>query len=200
MNPRAIPLLAAFFSAVSFLHAQSTPVAPTAPEDPAHNELRALKAELIEAVTKGDIERVLPRLDPDVVITWQNGEVCRGREAVKAFFAKMQAGSGKTWRGYKVPPTPDALTTLYANGTVGVCYGHNVGQYHLLGKEIDLPNRWTATLVKRDGQWMLASYHISMNVLDNPLLNSFRNGVWIAGGVALVVGVVIGRLTKRTKA
>lgn len=200
MNLRAIPLLAAFLIAVPVLSAQTAAPNPAAPEDPAHNELRALKAELIDAVTKGDIERVLPRLDPDVVITWQNGEVCRGREAVRAFFAKMQAGSGKTWKGYKVPPTPDALTTLYANNTVGVCYGHNVGQYYLLGKEVELPNRWTATLVKRDGQWMLASYHISMNVLDNPLLNSFKNGVWIAAAVALVIGVVLGRLSKRTKA
>jgi ketosteroid isomerase-like protein len=99
---------------------------------------------------------------PNVVVTWQNAEVCRGVQGLRDFFDKM---AKDTFRGYKVPPTPDDLTVLYG-GDTGVSYGHVVAEYNLFGKKLEFKSRWTATLVKENGRWLLASYHISLNARD----------------------------------
>jgi uncharacterized protein (TIGR02246 family) len=167
-----------------------------AAEDPAHEELRKLRTDIIAGITAGDIESVLQHVDPQVVITWQNSEVCRGRDGLKAFFEK----TGKeSFKGYKVPPTPDGLTLLQG-GTHGISVGETIAGYKLFGKDYEIKSRWTATVVKTDGQWRLAAYHISMNVLDNPLLDAAKKGIAIAAGVALVVGSAIGYgVAKRRK-
>jgi len=170
-------------------------VGRAAPEDPAHNELRVLRTQIIDAITKGDIDAVLAHVHPNVVVTWQNAEVCRGAAGLKEFFERM---GKKSFKGYKVPPTPDDLTLLYG-GDMGVSFGHVVGQYTLLGKELEFKSRWTATLVKENGKWLLASYHVSFNALDNPLLNAAEKSlIWVAIGTG-VLGLLIGVFFPRKK-
>src|SRR5262245_35591814 len=48
--------------------------------------------ELIDSLGKKDLEGVLMRLDTNVVVTWLNGEVSRGREGVREFYKKMVTG------------------------------------------------------------------------------------------------------------
>lgn len=167
-------------------------------EDPAHDELRALRTTIIDAIVKGDIDTVLQHVHPDVVVTWQNSEVCRGRQGLKDFFVKT---GRESFKGYKLPPTPDELTILHG-GDSGISFGETIAGYKLLGKDYEIKSRWTATLVKVDGQWQLAAYHISMNVLDNPLLNAAKGGLSLAAGAALVfglaIGILLGRWRKKT--
>ena len=167
-----------------------------AAEDPAHGELRTLRAEIISAITQGDIDTVLQHVHPNVVITWQNAEVCRGPQGLKAFFERM---GKKSFKGYKVPPTPDELTILHGENT-GISFGETVAEYNLLGKNYEIKSRWTATLVKENGKWLLAAYHISMNTLDNPLLTAAKRGMAVAAMVALGVGLILGRLLAKRKA
>ena len=166
-----------------------------AAEDPAHNELRALRTQVIDAIVKGDIDGVVQHVHPTVVVTWQNAEVCRGVEGLRTFFNKM----GKdVFKGYKVPPTPDDLTILHG-GDTGVSFGRVVANYTLLGKDYEFTSRWTATLVKENGRWLLASYHVSLNALDNPILNAAKGTLlWIGIGAA-VLGLIVGLLVGRRK-
>ena len=166
-----------------------------AAENPGHEELRALRKEVIDAITKGDFDGVIKRVHTNVVVTWQNGEVCRGHQGLREFFNRMGKNS---FKGYKVPPTPDELTIFHGEDT-GVSFGETVANYYLLGKDLELKSRWTATLVKENGQWLLASYHISMNVLDNPLLNAAKQGLYAVGGVALLGGAILGAFLGRRK-
>ena len=167
-----------------------------AAEDPTHAELRKLRLELVAAIEQGDIDAVIRHVDPDVVVTWQNSEVCRGRQGLKDFFEK----SGKdSFKGYKVPPTPDDPAILHG-GDMGISAGETIAGYKLLGKDFELKSRWTATLVKKDGTWLLAAYHISMNVLDNPILRAAKGGLYLAGGIALAMGIVIGFMLGKRRA
>lgn len=159
-------------------------------EEPAHADLRTLRAEIITAIKGGDIDTVLTHVHPDVVVTWQNSQVCRGRQGLKDFFDRM---GKQSFKGYKVPPTPDELTILHG-GDAGISFGETIGEYKLLGRDYEIKSRWTATLVKQDGKWLLAAYHISMNALDNPLLNTARRALYYAGGAALAIGLLIGRI------
>lgn len=181
-----VPVFAAFT-----LHIATAQEAAV-PTDPDHIELRALKDQLVKGINDGNMDLIEPLLHPNVVVTWQDGQVCKGPAAVRKFYADMAAKSKKTFQGYKVPPTADEPTILYSNATSGVVYGHNVGVFHLLGHEFEMKNRWTATVVKEDGKWMLASYHVSMNVLDNPLLNTFKSVGFFLGGAGLVLGLLAG--------
>jgi ketosteroid isomerase-like protein len=168
----------------------------TAAEDPAHEELRTLRLSIIDAINKGDIDSVIKHVHPDAVITWQNSEVCRGQKGLREFFERMGKDS---FKGYKVPPTPDELTIFHGDDT-GVSFGETVAEYNLLGKNYELKSRWTATLVKVDGKWLLAGYHISMNVLDNAILSAAKSGIYLAGGAALVIGILIGRILWKRRA
>jgi ketosteroid isomerase-like protein len=163
-----------------------------------HNELRALRKGLTDAVLAGDVEKQLAFVTEDLVITWQNGEVVRGRAAVKEFLLKNQGAASKVFQGYKKHPEPTDLTILYGENA-GISHGTSVGRYKLLGKEFELENHWTATLVKENDRWRIASYHVSANILDNPLLNGVKSLAYTLGGVAFVVGLALGWLVFRNR-
>lgn len=192
--------LSALVFAFVFQAAPAFAEIPAVPMDPDHVELRALGKSLIDGIEKGDIDSITPLLHPNVVVTWQDGQVCKGPAAIRKFYADMAAKSKKTFQGYKVRPTADEPTILYSSATAGVVYGHNVGRFHLMGKEFEMPNRWTATMVKENGKWVMASYHVSMNVLDNPLLNAVKTAGIIGVAIAAVAGVLIGRMIARRRA
>jgi hypothetical protein len=164
-------------------------------EDPAHQELRILRTQMIDAVTKGDIDTVIKNTHPNAVITWQNATVCRGHQGLKDFFEKVGKNS---FKGYKLPPTPDDLTIFYGDDT-GVSYGETIGQFNLLGKSYEFKSRWTATVVKENGKWQLAAYHVSMDALDNPILSAAKRAFYVAAISALIVGLFLGKLLFRKK-
>ena len=90
-------LLAAVLSAPASLGAQVS----ATPEDPAHNELRALRTQVLDAIKAGDVERTLTYVHPNVVVTWQNQEVCRGQQGLRDFYNRMtrmmRASSAAKW-------------------------------------------------------------------------------------------------------
>jgi uncharacterized protein (TIGR02246 family) len=198
-RPAALFAIAAALLTLAPLLAQDSPPASpapaTPPANPVHTELRALKADLLEAIKARDIEAMVKHTTPDVVVTWQNNEVCRGQDELREFYTKM----GKdTFKSYKVDPTADHRTTMFENDA-GVVAGHSVGSYALMGKEYDFENRWTATVVKVDGKWLVASYHVSLNALDNPIVNTATSGLYWALGGGLLLGLVVGFIIFRRK-
>lgn len=165
---------------------------PGPPEHEAlHDELREMKKALVDAVLKQDFDAQLEYASPEIVVTWQNGEVVRGADALRAFLDKNQAQSQKIFQGYKEPPEPAELTILYGDDT-GISYGKSVGRYHVLGQELELTNQWTATLVRRDGRWVVAAYHVSNDILNNPLIDAAKRSLYVVGGLALAVGAAAG--------
>jgi ketosteroid isomerase-like protein len=163
-----------------------------APEDPAHNELRALRNNLKEAINKNDIDALLTHLDKDVVITWMNGEVSRKPQGVREYIERMTKGDKRLVNSYTTEPEVDELTHLY--GDTGVATGHSKDHFVLTdGSDFVVETRWTATLVKKDGKWLVAGFHASTNMFDNPVLDIAvrRTATWV-GAAAGVGGGVIG--------
>lgn len=158
------------------------------PEVPVHEELRALRTNVLNAISSGDIERQLQFVHSNVVVTWQNSEVARGHQGLRDFYAKLGKNA---FKGYTTPPTPDELTILHGTDS-GVSFGESVAQYSLFGRSFEFRNRWTATLVKDNGRWQLASYHVSVNALDNPLINAAKRSLLVASGLAAVIGMILG--------
>jgi ketosteroid isomerase-like protein len=170
---------------------------PPSPDEPTHNELRALRDGLLAAMSQGDVERELTYLHPNVVVTWHNAEVSRGRDGVRAYLDRMLKGPNKVVASYGADVKVDELTILYG-GDTGISFGSAVEHFKMTnGRTFDLPARWSATLVKDGDKWLIASLHASDNLFDNPLLNLTRRAAYLAAGagvlVGLILGIVIGR-------
>jgi len=63
----------------------------------------------------------------------------------------------------------------------------------------DLPARWSATLIKENGKWLIASLHASDNLFDNPLLNTARRMTYWAGGIGVIAGFLMGMFMGRRR-
>jgi ketosteroid isomerase-like protein len=177
-----------------------------AKEDPAHNELRALKRGAEESFNKGDIDSLLSKyVHKDVIVTWQNAEVNHGHGEVKSFYNRMMVGPNRVVESVTTNIGVDELSHLYGANTATAL--GNMEQHFKLrdGLDFDLSSRWTATLVKEADQWKIAAFHVSANMFDNGVLRTAlrRTAYWvggIAGVVSLLIGIVLGRFSKRPRA
>jgi ketosteroid isomerase-like protein len=166
--------------------------AKKAKEHPAHEELRALRREVEDAVNKNDLDRLLTYLDEDVVVTWQNGEVSRKPAGVRAYYDRMMKGPNRRVESITIKPVVDDLTHLY--GATGVAFGSSEDHFKLTdGKDFVLTTRWSATVVKKNGKWLIANFHASADVFDNPILSyAIRRTLLLTALAAVPVGLVLG--------
>jgi uncharacterized protein (TIGR02246 family) len=170
-----------------------------ASDEATHNELRALRDRLLDALRKGDIERELTSFAPNAVVTWHNAEVSRGRDSIRRYLTRMLKGPNRVVDSFGADVDVDELTILYG-GDTGISFGSAVEHFKLAsGRNFDLPARWSATLVKENGQWLIASLHTSDNLFDNPLLNSAKRTVGWTGGIGLALGLAIGLVIGRRR-
>jgi ketosteroid isomerase-like protein len=165
--------------------------------------INLLRTELVDAFNKSDIDGLLSHLDPDVVVTWQNGEVCRGPQAVRAYYDRMLGGPNAVVAKLGIAPVVD---DRHVYGDHAVSWGNLHDHYALKdGSEFSFDSRFTATIARRGEAWKVTSFHASVNAFDNPILKIAEKkvGMWsgiIGGLVGLVAGVVIARLFGRPKA
>jgi ketosteroid isomerase-like protein len=168
-------------------------------EDPLHAELRLLRDDLVDAVNKRDVPRLLKHLHPDVVVTWQNAEVSRHPEGVRAYLARMLEGPNRIVDSFTTAVAVDELTILYG-GDSGISFGSTQDHFSLRGgQSFDLTSRWSATLVRHEDRWVIASFHASTNLFDNPLLTGAKRLAMGLGAGALIVGVLVGWLVGRRR-
>jgi ketosteroid isomerase-like protein len=195
MKPtNAFCFLALALLAPSLLYAQAT---NTVAEDPVHQELRALRDGLVASMNKGDIETSLTFLHTNCVITWHNAEVSRGHAGVREYHNRIMTGPTKLVESFNCELKVDELTILHG-GDTGICFGSSEEHFKLTsGKTLDVQGRWSATLVKENGRWLVASLHASTNLFDNVLLNLAKKAAWMTGVGSLVAGVVAGWIIGR---
>ena len=172
-------------------------LAANAQEDPAHTELRAVRDGLLAGMNSGDIEAQLAFLHPNAVVTWHNAEVSRGREGVRKYLDRMLNGPSKVVEKFGAEVTVDELSILYG-GDTAIAFGSAQEHFSLAGgRSFDFTGRWSATMVKEGGKWLVASLHTSDNIFDNPLLNAATKALWWVGGGTLLVGALGGWLLGR---
>jgi len=173
-------------------------VMPPGPTDEQlHQELRDLKAAMEAALNGRDIDALLTHVDERVVFTTMNGDVVTGHAGVRAYFDKMMNGPGKIVESIQASFLPDTLSILHG-GNVAVSWGRTADHYELAsGQRLAIEARWSATMVRRDGRWLIANFHYSTNMFDNPVLAAQRKlliGAGVIGALLLgVAGFLLGR-------
>ncbi|HEU5126113.1 MAG TPA: nuclear transport factor 2 family protein [Verrucomicrobiae bacterium] len=156
--------------------------------------VKQLREGLVDSFNQGDIDRLISYLDTNAVVTWQNGEVCEGPAAVKAYYERMMKGDHPVVS--KVTADPKILGR-HAHGDWAVSWGVLNDDFVLTdGRHLPLNSRFTATIIKRGERWLVSSFHVSVNAFDNPITNLAVKKISIAVGIGgIVVGLFIGVIT-----
>jgi ketosteroid isomerase-like protein len=207
-----IPGLVLVLASAVPLAAQAPAPAPAAQEDvqATHDQLRALKSGAQEAFNRlgasgrrEDLDKLLDFVTDDIVLVAMNGQTAVGKKGIVDYFTRSMTGPSRTVQSVHHEFEVAQLTTLYG-GDTGVSYGTTRGRYELTGgMNFEVNANWTATLVRQNGKWLLASFQFGPSIFDNPLLNQALRwmywGAAIAGIVGLAVGFTLGRWTGRKR-
>jgi len=116
----------------------------------------------------------------------------------------MISGPNKVVAEFSAEIKVDELTILYGDST-GIAFGSSLEHFKLTdGKSFDLKGRWTATMIKQDDRWLVASLHVSTNIFDNVMLDIEKEyairGIFVALVAGLVLGWLIGRIRRKAPA
>lgn len=149
-----------------WLFGQSAAVVPANLD--ADAALSRVREGLIDSFRKGDLDRLISFLDADVVATWQNGEVTRGPEAVRAYYNKMMTGEGRVVKEIKAEPE---VIGRHLYGDTAVSWGNLHDHFVLMdGSDLPLNTLFTITVTRRADRWLVTGYHASVNAFENPVL------------------------------
>lgn len=177
-----------------------TNVAPAALDPNA--AITRLREGLVDSFNKGDIDRLLSHLDTNVVVTWQNAEVSKGREGVREYYNRMMKGDKPIVRAIK--SNPEVLgRNVY--GDWAISWGRLNDVFTLEdGNDVAFNSLFTATIARRGEQWLVTGYHASVDAFDNAILRMAVKRVSLIAGGALgvagvIIGFVIGRVTARKR-
>jgi ketosteroid isomerase-like protein len=165
-----------------------------------HNELRALRDGIMNAMNQGDLDKQLAWVHPNVVVTWHNAEVSRGHDGIRQYYKRLTEGPDKMVAAFSAEVKVDELTILHG-GDTGIAFGSSIEHFTLTsGRKFDLEGRWSATMVKEGGRWLVANLHVSTNIFDNVMLNALKRQIFWIAGVALLLGAGFGWLMGRRRA
>ena len=166
------------------------------PEDPAHEQLRTFRQGIQDAFSKRDIDRLLEHLHPDVVVIWQNGEINRGRDAVKAYYQRMLLNENSRLETMTADLDVSELSIFYGKEkNTAIAFGTMEDSYKVRksGFEFNLHSRWTTTLVKEGDRWLIVSAQASGNVFENEVLSlAIKKTTYWSAGIMLTAGVILG--------
>jgi len=159
----------------------------------AHDQLRAMKDRLVAALNAKNPDALMAELDPQVRLTTMDSVLSKGPEGVKGYYAKMMTGSSKLVEDMSLSAEPDDLSVLYSDGKTAITTGTAKVHFKLAtGNEMDVPLRWTATSVYRDGAWKVASAQFGADMFDNPIVAAAKSmTTWFAAGAGLI-GLLLG--------
>ncbi len=160
-------------------------------ESAAEHGLRQLREALVLSFNNRDVDTLLSHLDEDVVVTWQNAEVCRGREEVRDFYERMMSGDNRIVRDIQAAPEIEGRKVREG---WAVTWG-NMHDHFVLNDGSDLPfhSRFTATTEQRGDAWVVTAFHASVSVFENPVLRLAvsKSALW-TGGICALSGIVLG--------
>jgi len=171
----------------------------TPPLDDSHRELLAVREAVIAAVNKNDIDALLEHVHPNVVLTAPSflpgKEVSRGHAGVRAYYDRMFTGPNRHANKVTCEVKLDEPSIVYGDST-DIAWGSSLDTYDLVGgTKFTVATRWSGTLVKENGQWLIAEFHISISPFDNPILTEVKTKTtYFAGGLAGGGGLLLGLL------
>jgi hypothetical protein len=164
------------------------------PHQEDRQELLKILGEVEKAINQQDIEGLIAQMSPNCTVTWWNAEISRGADEIRAYYRRMVKDEGRIITKYTTQAKlGDHARFLGSAGDVAVADGSMEDEFFpVIRGTFKLDSRWSATVAKFDGQWKIASLHLSSNVFTNTLISELTRALWYAGAGGLVAGGLIG--------
>jgi hypothetical protein len=157
-----------------------------------HEELRLLLRSARDAANAKNFDALKPLFYDKFTITTVDQQVFTDLDKFKAYFASMFSGDKAPLKSITFNPEADALTE-FVGDNIGVSHGTSTDTYAFSdGDTRTMTSRWTATLIKDNGKWKILNLHFGTNLLDNPVVNTMKSSLYKVGGIAGVVGLIVG--------
>lgn len=191
-------------SLVLFMAVASLAVAePDADRAADHVALRALAAQVTEAINRQDIELLKEHFTTPFAFTTSEQETLTDAANLEVYYRRLFLDEGAPFVSLRMQAHPSMLTRFIAED-VGYCFGTAEEEYVLkYGRRTVLTSHWTATVVREAGEWKVAAVHVGVNFLENPVLERVMGGARrvasIAGVAGLAFGVVATLLFRRKR-
>ncbi len=159
-----------------------------------HDALRALKEKAVTAINSRDINALSSCMAKEFIFTAVDQTPLKSITEIDEYYKKNFDGPAAIVVSMKCEPVAEILTRFTDNNT-GICYGSNKEFYKLKsGSEVTMNTRWTAVVVRENGEWKVAALHSGINFMDNPLLNKVAKAGYTFLVVGLIAGIIIGIL------
>ena len=164
--------------------------------------LLKILSEVENAINRQDIEGMLAQMGPDCTVTWWNAEVSHGHDEIRAYYRRMVKDKGRIITKYTTKARLDGHARFVGAGEdVALAQGSMEDEFYpVIRGPFQLNSRWSATVAKSNGEWKIASLHLSSNVFTNVLISELKNMLGYAAGGGLVIGLLAGWFVGRRKA
>lgn len=191
VTPKPMVAAAADSAGADSVAATVTATAGNPSEEQKRQELGVLRETMEKALNEMDLETLLAHVTEDVIFTTMNGDVARNKEGVRKYFETMMTGPAKRIEKVTTKFEVDEKSRFLAPD-VAVAAGLSHDKYVMAGgRELAIDARWTSTMVRREGKWLVAGFHYSANVFRNPILEAQRKAMLMAaGGVCAVLMLI----------
>lgn len=182
------------FALLAALLMAATPTFADDAREADRQQLLAILSDITHGINDAKIELMTRHIDETAVVTWLNAETSKGPEGVRSYFERMVGnGPDSVLSKYVTTPKLDQQARFY--GDVAVANGTTEDQFTPHRRAaFTFSSRWTATLLKKDGEWKIVSLNLSTNAFNNALTKELEQYALYtgAGGVAggmLLVGI-----------
>lgn len=158
--------------------------------------LRELKSVYEKAVASRDLAALKPHLAEDFTAVMITADEVKGYDGILSYWKKVEDFLG-TDGTYQVTVEPN--DTIF-EGNIAIATGWAKEHVVRGGKTLDFVSKWTAVARKEGSDWKIVRIQASMDPVRNPIITALEGyKKWIAAVVALLLGIVIGRLLPRRK-
>lgn len=166
-----------------------------APGEITEAELGTVREGLVQAFKKRDTAAMLEFVTADVLVTWQNAQVSRGKEELRSFIDRMVSGPNSVVSQVDGSPTIEGRK-LRGDHVISVGHMNDSFTLRATGQTLPFDSRFSALLVRENGKLLLSGLHLSINAFDNAILSTavgVTTKIAIGGCIAaLVVGLALG--------
>ena len=169
-----------------------------ADEEQDRETLKTYLSTFESALNNNGIDKIVPLLKEDIVVTFVNAEVARGVPEVIEYHEKTLGSSNALLKGYSTKATISAPARFYQNTAIAT--GTALDTYTLAnGDVIKMGTIWSVTLAKDEttSEWKIAQLHFSANPFDNPVMQAINNKLIIIGVICALIGLFLGLLIGR---
>lgn len=161
-----------------------------------HVLLRDLKSKFSEALNNRDVEALSACFAKNFVLTTVDQTTITSKEQLKEYWTKIFDSPDSIVAEMKSEPEADVLSQFIDENNA-FCYGFSKDTYKMKkGFTTVINSRWTATVVKENGKWLITTAHAGVNFFDNPVITRKAKFDHKLIAVGFVGGLLLGMLVR----